>query len=116
MPPSNSANEASPDPAWRPRVPAPQASACEPCREMVERAIASGQNAKAISQDLVDDFRLTARHARVKRCVARHKAVTSPEAHPVIETAPGEEAQVDHGDGPMVRHPKTGKSRERASS
>jgi len=83
---------------------------------MVERAIASGQNAKAISQDLVDDFRLTARHARVKRCVARHKAVTSPEAHPVIETAPGEEAQVDHGDGPMVRHPKTGKSRERASS
>src|SRR5512137_2598337 len=35
----NPANEASPDPAWRPRVPAPQASACEPYRGMVERAI-----------------------------------------------------------------------------
>jgi len=26
-------------------------------------------------------------------------------------TAPGEEAQVDYGDGPMVRHPETGKYR-----
>src|SRR2546425_7161636 len=37
----------------------------------------------------------------------------SPEAHPVIVTAPGEEAQVDYGDGPMVRHPGTGRSEER---
>ena len=37
--------------------------------------------------------------------------MTSPEAHPVIETAPGEEGQVDYGDGPMVRHPETGKYR-----
>ena len=29
----------------------------------------------------------------------------------VITTAPGEEAQVDYGDGPMVRHPGTGKYR-----
>ena len=29
----------------------------------------------------------------------------------VIETAPGEEAQVDYGDGPMVRDPNTGKYR-----
>jgi transposase len=105
------ANEASPDPAWRPRAPAPQASACEPYREMVERAIASGRNAKAIWQDLVDDFGFTARYASVKRYVARLKAVMSPEAHPVIETAPGEEGQVDYGDGPMVRHPETGKYR-----
>src|SRR2546427_78053 len=27
------------------------------------------------------------------------------EAHPVIVTAPGEEGQVDYGEGPMVRHP-----------
>ena len=105
------ANEASPDPAWRPRVPAPQASACEPYREMVERAIASGRNAKAIWQDLVDDHGFKARYASVKRYVARLKAVTLPEAHPVIETAPGEEGQVDYGDGPMVHHPETGKYR-----
>ncbi len=29
----------------------------------------------------------------------------------MITTAPGEEGQVDYGDGPMVRHPKTGKHR-----
>ncbi len=31
--------------------------------------------------------------------------------HPTIVTAPGEEAQVDYGEGPMVRHPDTGKYR-----
>ena len=34
-----------------------------------------------------------------------------PEACPVIETAPGEETQVDYGDGPMVRDPQSGKYR-----
>jgi transposase len=29
----------------------------------------------------------------------------------VIQTAPGEEAQVDYGTGPMVRDPKTGRYR-----
>ena len=29
----------------------------------------------------------------------------------MIETAPGEEAQVDYGDGPMVRDPQSGKYR-----
>jgi hypothetical protein len=29
----------------------------------------------------------------------------------VIETKPVEEAQVDYGDGPMVRHPESGKYR-----
>jgi hypothetical protein len=35
----------------------------------------------------------------------------APDAHPVIITAPGEEGQVDYGEGPMVRHPGTGKYR-----
>jgi len=35
----------------------------------------------------------------------------SPDAHGVITTAPGEEGQVDYFDGPMVRHPQTGKYR-----
>jgi len=34
-----------------------------------------------------------------------------PEARAVIQTAPGEEAQVDYGTGPLVREPKTGKYR-----
>src|SRR5262249_54064257 len=35
----------------------------------------------------------------------------SPQPRAVIITAPGEEAQVDYGTGPMVRDPKTGKYR-----
>src|SRR5438093_628298 len=49
---------------------------------------------------------------RDRRPVARRlPGTTPPEAHPVILTAPGEEAQVDYGDGAMVRHPQTGKYR-----
>jgi hypothetical protein len=35
----------------------------------------------------------------------------SREAHPVIVTAPGQEGQVDYGEGLMVRHPETRKYR-----
>jgi hypothetical protein len=47
----------------------------------------------------------------VRRFVGTLRGTSSPEARVVITTAPGEEAQVDYGDGPMVRHPETGKYR-----
>ena len=98
--------------AWPPPPDrAPAASACEPYREVIEAALAAGRNATAIWQDLVDDHGFTARYASVKRYVARLKASAPPEAHPSIFTPPGEEAQVDYGEGPMVRHPETGKYR-----
>jgi transposase len=96
-----------PPPAGR----APTASACEPYRELIEPALARGRNAMAIWQDLVDDHGFPGRYASVRRFVAKLRAQGSPEAHPVIVTAPGEEAQVDYGDGAMVRHPGTGKYR-----
>jgi transposase len=65
----------------------------------------------AIWQDLVDDHGFTARYASVKRYVAALRTQTAPEARVIILTAPGEEAQVDYGDGPMVRDPATGKYR-----
>ena len=49
----------------------------------------------------------TARYASVRRFVSQLRAPTTPEARVVITTAPGEEAQVDYGDGPMVRDPPT---------
>ncbi len=111
-PGSNPAKEASADPAGPPRAGrAPAASACEPYREMVEAALATGRNATAIWQDLIDDHGFGAGYASVKRFVARLKAAAPPEAHPSIFTPPGEEAQVDYGEGPMVRHPETGKYR-----
>ena len=52
-----------------------------------------------------------ARYASVRRFVAKLRGATPVEARVVITTAPGEEGQVDYGDGPMVRWPETGKYR-----
>jgi transposase len=90
---------------------APSASACEPYRELIVEALARGRNAMAIWQDLVDDHGFTGRYASVRRFVVKLRGTSSPEARVVITTAPGEEGQVDYGDGPMVRHPQTGKYR-----
>jgi transposase len=90
---------------------APSASACEPYRELITEALGRGRNAMAIWQDLVDDHGFAARYASVRRFVATLRGTSSPEARVVISTALGEEGQVDYGDGPMVRHPQTGKYR-----
>ena len=90
---------------------APSASACEPYRELIAEALGRGRNAMAIWQDLVDDHGFVARYASVRRFVLMLRGAASPEARVVITTAAGEEAQVDYGDGPMVRHPQTGKYR-----
>lgn len=109
---SKAANAVSTDPCWPPRPGrAPAASACEPYREFIEAALTVGRNAMAIWQDLVDDHGFGAKYASVKRYVAKLKGAATPEAHPSIFTPPGEEAQVDYGEGPMVRHPDTGKYR-----
>ena len=65
----------------------------------------------AIWRDLVDDHGFPAQYASVRRFVITLRGQRPAEAHPVIVTAPGEEGQVDYGDGPMVRHPDTGKYR-----
>ena len=104
---------APPTPAvWPPRPQrAPAASACEPYRELIELAVARGRNAVAIWRDLVDDHGFPSQYASVRRFVGRLREPQTAEAHPIIVTAPGEEGQVDYGDGPMVRHPITGKYR-----
>jgi transposase len=96
-----------PPPASR----APSASACEPYRELIELALGRGRNAMAIWQDLVDEHGFAARYASVRRFVRTLRGQRPAEAHPVIVTAPGEEGQVDYGEGPMVRHPSTRKYR-----
>jgi len=89
----------------------PSASACEPYREIIESALAKGRNAMAIFQDLVDGHGFAAKYASVKRFVGKLRGSATPEARVVIQTAPGEEAQVDYGTGPMVRDPTTGRYR-----
>jgi transposase len=65
----------------------------------------------AIWQDLVDDHGCTAKYASVRRFVQKLRRTPSPDARVVITTAPGEEGQVDYGEGPMVRDAATGKYR-----
>jgi transposase len=87
------------------------ASLCEPHREWITSALEQQRNATAIWQDLVDQHGFTGRYNSVKRYVCELRGSAVLLAHPTIVTAPGEEAQVDYGDGPMVRDPVTKKYR-----
>ena len=89
----------------------PSASACEPFQELIEAGLSRGRNAMAIWQDLVDQSAFPGAYESVKRFVRKLRGVGSPEPRAVILTAPGEEAQVDYGAGPMVRDPLSGQYR-----
>ena len=88
-----------------------KASACELYRELIEVGLSRGRNAKAIWQDLVDSHGFSSGYQSVQRFVGTLRRAAVPEARAVIQTAVGEEAQVDYGSGPMVRDPQTGKYR-----
>ncbi len=106
-------NPATPEPVITDSGPtrAPSASACEPYRELIARGLDDGRTAMSIWQELVDKHGFTARYASVQRFVGKLLGERSPEARVVIATRPGEESQVDYGDGPMVRESPSGKYR-----
>jgi transposase len=111
---ANPANEVTTDFGVELATPAgrsPSASACAVHREAIELALSQGRNATAIWQDLVDLHGFPGAYGSVKRFVRELRGKQSPEACAVIETAPGEELQVDYGTGPMVRDGHTGKHR-----
>jgi transposase len=89
----------------------PSASICAVYRDAIELGLSRGRNAMAIWQDLVDTRGFTGGYQSVKRFVRKLAGSPSKEACAVIETAAGEEAQVDYGTGPMVRDPHSGKYR-----
>ena len=107
--PSKPATPVTTDPGRPTR--SPTASASEPYRELIELALARGRNAMAIWQDLVSEHGFTGGYQSVRRFVRRLRGSRTSEAHPVIVTEPGQEAQVDYGSGPMVRDPQSGKYR-----
>ena len=59
----------------------------------------------------MDRHGFTGTYEGVKRYVRRLRGTQSPEARTIIETASGEETQVDYGNGPMVRDAGAGKYR-----
>jgi transposase len=89
-PPGNFGKEA--------KIPFHARSACEPHRPWIEQQVRLGRNATAIYQDLVEQFSFTHRYNSVKRFV-RGLRRKDPEQYDRLDFLPGEEAQVDYGQG-----------------
>lgn len=85
-------------------------SACEPHRTWIEGQVRLKRNAQAIYQDLVDQFGFPSSYQSVKRFVRtlRH---SDPEQFDRLEFLPGEEAQVDYGEGALTIDPRSGRYR-----
>ena len=92
-------------------LPTPVRSACEPHRDWIEAQVRLGRNAMAIYQDLVDHQGFASRCNSVKR-FCRHLKRREPEQFDRLEFLPGEEAQVDYGEGAATRHPTSGTYRK----
>ena len=84
------------------QTPAVSSSACAPYRAWIESQVALGRNAVSIYQDLVETHGFAHAYNSVKRFVARLKA-RAPERFDVLEFPPGEEAQVDYGQGALTQ-------------
>lgn len=92
-----------------PRPPAAATSACEAHRAWIETQVELGRNAVSIYQDLVEQHGFSHAYNSVKRFVATLRR-RAPERFDVLEFLPGEEAQVDYGQGAPTRH-RNGKYR-----
>ena len=91
-------------------LPAHARSACEGHREWIEAQVRLGRNATAIYQELVDRVGFTQRYNSVKR-FCRALRSREPEQFDRLEFLPGEECQVDYGEGALTRHPHSGRYR-----
>jgi len=103
-------------PPARPPAPMPARSpatisACEPHRSFIEAQLRLRRNAIAIYQDLVDLHGFTARYSSVMR-FARKLRHHEPEQFDHLGFLPGEEMQVDYGEGAPTRVPGTERYRK----
>ncbi len=87
------------------------ASSCEPHREFIESQLRLKRNYMAIYQDLVDKHGFGAAYNSVKR-FAGGLCAREPQQFDRLEFAPGEEAQVDYGEGAPTRVPGTERYRK----
>jgi transposase len=102
-----------------PQIPPPRppasavvtASACEPHRAFIEAQLRLRRNAMAIYQDLVDLHGFAGAYNSVKRFASklRHR---EPEQFDRLAFLPGEEMQVDYGEGALTRVPGTDRWRK----
>jgi transposase len=92
-----------------PRPPS-QESGAEPYREVVQRLLDQGVEMTAIWQRLKDNHGYTGSYSSIRRFVS-HLRPAEPEAVVRVQTAPGEEVQVDFGRVGHLYDPASGQVR-----
>jgi transposase len=97
-------------PPWPPTAVASTTSACEPHRAFIEAQLRLHRNAMAIYQDLVDGHGFTGAYNSVKRFASKLRR-REPEQFDRLDFLPGEEMQVDYGEGALTRVPGTDRYR-----
>jgi transposase len=86
-------------------------SKCEPHRTFIDQQLRLGRNAVAIYQELVDVHGFEGAYNSVKRFAANARR-KEPEQFDRLSFQPGEEMQVDYGEGAPTLVPGTGKYRK----
>ena len=94
-----------------PTDPGATRSSAAPFREFIEaELVGKHRTATAIYQDLVEHYGYPGSYDAVKR-LARKLRKIDPKISCRFETEPGQEAQVDYGEGALTRDPRTGRYR-----
>jgi transposase len=104
-----------PKPHTGPEVPTgsrPTRSSAEPHRGFIEAEFAKRRNSMAIYQDLVEHHGYEGSYDAVKRLARKLRGKREPKISCRFETEPGQEMQVDYGEGAPTRDPRTGKYRK----
>ena len=86
-------------------------SLCEPQREFIEAQLRLKRNAMSIYQDLVDQHGFAGQYNSVKRFCAKLRN-KEPEQFDRLSFLPGEEMQVDYGEGAPTRVPGSDRYRK----
>lgn len=89
-------------PPWPPAPKSVATSLCEPHRAFIESQLKLKRNAMAIYQDLVDQHGFGGAYNSIKRFAAKLRT-SEPEQFDRLSFLPGEEMQVDYGEGAPTR-------------
>ena len=108
--PNDPADSKRTNPTEVPTEPAAPRSSAAAFVGFIEAELGKRRNATAIYQDLVEHHGYDGSYDAVKR-LARKLRKREPKIACRFETDPGEEMQVDYGEGALTRDPRTGKYR-----
>jgi transposase len=108
---ATSASEPQTPPPWPPTPTRLADSLCEPHRTFIQAQLRLRRNAMAIYQDLVDQHGFTGAYNSVKRFCAKLR-VARPVQFDRLSFLPGEEMQVDYGEGALTRVPGSDRYRK----